>query len=54
MLRIRHLLQHAIWNDTCFLASVNVMDYSILVGVDKGKHVCGIIDYLRQCTWLII
>jgi 1-phosphatidylinositol-3-phosphate 5-kinase len=36
-----------------FLQSVNVMDYSLLVGVDKQKHelVFGIIDYLRQYTW---
>ncbi|XP_019442005.1 PREDICTED: putative 1-phosphatidylinositol-3-phosphate 5-kinase FAB1D isoform X3 [Lupinus angustifolius] len=46
-------LERAIWNDTSFLNSVNVMDYSLLVGVDskKGEIVCGIIDYLRQYTW---
>ncbi|KAF8660042.1 hypothetical protein HU200_058128 [Digitaria exilis] len=35
------------------LQSINVMDYSLLVGVDKQKHelVFGIIDYLRQYTW---
>ncbi|CAO2210439.1 unnamed protein product [Urochloa humidicola] len=51
--RTKHLLQRAIWNDTAFLTSVNVMDYSLLVGVDKQKHelVFGIIDYLRQYTW---
>ncbi|KAG2580949.1 hypothetical protein PVAP13_6KG005200 [Panicum virgatum] len=51
--RTKHLLQRAIWNDTSFLTSVNVMDYSLLVGVDKQKHelVFGIIDYLRQYTW---
>ncbi|KAB8107071.1 hypothetical protein EE612_041638 [Oryza sativa] len=51
--RTKHLLQRAIWNDTSFLTSVNVMDYSLLVGVDKEKHelVFGIIDYLRQYTW---
>ncbi|KAL6318383.1 hypothetical protein AAG906_040556 [Vitis piasezkii] len=34
-------------------ASINVMDYSLLVGVDTQRHelVCGIIDYLRQYTW---
>ncbi|KAI3972922.1 hypothetical protein MKX01_019580 [Papaver californicum] len=40
----------------CFvdiLQSINVMDYSLIVGVDnqKGELVCGIIDYLRQYTW---
>ncbi|KAK1403650.1 1-phosphatidylinositol-3-phosphate 5-kinase [Heracleum sosnowskyi] len=46
-------LQRAVWNDTAFLNSINVMDYSLLVGVDtqKGELVCGIIDYLRQYTW---
>ncbi|MCL7034095.1 hypothetical protein MKW94_016970 [Papaver nudicaule] len=46
-------LQRAIWNDTSFLTSINVMDYSLLVGVDNQKNelVCGIIDYLRQYTW---
>uniref|UniRef100_A0A0E0KX89 1-phosphatidylinositol-3-phosphate 5-kinase n=1 Tax=Oryza punctata TaxID=4537 RepID=A0A0E0KX89_ORYPU len=51
--RTKHLLQRAIWNDTAFLTSINVMDYSLLVGVDKENHefVFGIIDYLRQYTW---
>ncbi|TVU43798.1 hypothetical protein EJB05_10293, partial [Eragrostis curvula] len=51
--RTKHLLQRAIWNDTSFLTAVNVMDYSLLVGVDKQNHelVFGIIDYLRQYTW---
>jgi len=33
--------------------SINVMDYSLLVGVDKQRRelVFGIIDYLRQYTW---
>lgn len=35
------------------LQSINVMDYSLLVGVDKQRRelVFGIIDYLRQYTW---
>ncbi|KAM7515190.1 hypothetical protein LguiA_004773 [Lonicera macranthoides] len=46
-------LQRAVWNDTTFLNSINVMDYSLLVGVDGHRRelVCGIIDYLRQYTW---
>ncbi|KAL5715311.1 1-phosphatidylinositol-3-phosphate 5-kinase [Ranunculus cassubicifolius] len=49
----KHLLQRALWNDTHFLSSINVMDYSLLVGVDTERNelVCGIIDYLRQYTW---
>ncbi|XP_019055743.1 PREDICTED: putative 1-phosphatidylinositol-3-phosphate 5-kinase FAB1D [Nelumbo nucifera] len=51
--KTKHLLQRAVWNDTSFLTSINVMDYSLLVGVDTQRHelVCGIIDYLRQYTW---
>ncbi|CAA6663840.1 unnamed protein product [Spirodela intermedia] len=51
--KTKHLFQRAIWNDTSFLTSINVMDYSLLVGVDKQKQelVFGIIDYLRQYTW---
>ncbi|KAL8463579.1 hypothetical protein ACS0TY_034291 [Phlomoides rotata] len=46
-------LERAVWNDTSFLASVDVMDYSLLMGVDeKGKElVMGIIDFVRQYTW---
>ncbi|KAG6419831.1 hypothetical protein SASPL_116343 [Salvia splendens] len=46
-------LQRAVYNDTNFLNTINVMDYSLLVGVDtqRGELVCGIIDYLRQYTW---
>ncbi|CAM8947538.1 unnamed protein product [Rhodiola kirilowii] len=46
-------LERAVWNDTSFLASVDVMDYSLLVGVDNERKelVIGIIDYMRQYTW---
>ncbi|KAE7998383.1 hypothetical protein FH972_002933 [Carpinus fangiana] len=49
----KRLLERAVWNDTSFLASVDVMDYSLLVGVDEEKHelVLGIIDFMRQYTW---
>lgn len=51
--KAKHLLDRAIWNDTSFLASIDVMDYSLLVGVDEEKHelVLGIIDFMRQYTW---
>lgn len=51
--RSKRNLQRAVWNDCGFLNSVNVMDYSLLVGVDtqRCELVCGIIDYLRQYTW---
>ncbi|KAK9989807.1 hypothetical protein SO802_030046 [Lithocarpus litseifolius] len=51
--RAKRLLERAVWNDTSFLASIDVMDYSLLVGVDEEKHelVLGIIDFMRQYTW---
>ncbi|KAJ8562437.1 hypothetical protein K7X08_011728 [Anisodus acutangulus] len=51
--KAKRLLQRAVWNDTSFLASIDVMDYSLLVGVDEEKHelVLGIIDFMRQYTW---
>ncbi|XP_072995253.1 1-phosphatidylinositol-3-phosphate 5-kinase FAB1B-like [Typha latifolia] len=51
--KAKRLLERAVWNDTSFLASVDVMDYSLLVGVDEEKHelILGIIDFMRQYTW---
>ncbi|CAI8607812.1 unnamed protein product [Vicia faba] len=51
--KAKRLLERAVWNDTGFLASVDVMDYSLLVGVDEEKDelVLGIIDFMRQYTW---
>ena len=47
-------LQAALWRDTAFLASLGVMDYSLLVGVDRKNHVlvAGIIDFVRQVGWV--
>jgi 1-phosphatidylinositol-3-phosphate 5-kinase len=51
--KAKRLLERAVWNDTAFLASADVMDYSLLVGVDEENHelVVGIIDFMRQYTW---
>ncbi|KAJ7951437.1 1-phosphatidylinositol-3-phosphate 5-kinase [Quillaja saponaria] len=51
--KAKRLLERAVWNDTAFLASIDVMDYSLLVGIDEEKHelVLGIIDFVRQYTW---
>ncbi|RLN35123.1 1-phosphatidylinositol-3-phosphate 5-kinase FAB1A-like [Panicum miliaceum] len=51
--KTKNLMERAIWNDTAFLSNMNVMDYSLFVGVEKQKKelVFGIIDYLRQYTW---
>jgi 1-phosphatidylinositol-3-phosphate 5-kinase len=34
----KRMLRGALWNDTKFLQSVNVMDYSLLVGVDDQSN----------------
>ncbi|KAG8691259.1 1-phosphatidylinositol-3-phosphate 5-kinase [Ceratobasidium sp. 423] len=49
----KRILRTAIWNDTQFLAAVNVMDYSMVVGVDNAKNelVIGIVDFIRTYTW---
>ncbi|KQK10843.1 putative 1-phosphatidylinositol-3-phosphate 5-kinase FAB1D isoform X1 [Brachypodium distachyon] len=51
--KAKNFLERAIWNDTSFLCRMNVMDYSLFVGVDKQNKelVFGIIDYLREYTW---
>ncbi|KAK4430292.1 putative 1-phosphatidylinositol-3-phosphate 5-kinase FAB1C [Sesamum alatum] len=51
--KAKRSLERAVWNDTSFLASMDVMDYSLLVGVDEERKelVLGIIDYMRQYTW---
>ncbi len=43
-------ISEALLNDTQYLAESNIVDYSLLVGVDPERHiiVVGIIDYLRQ------
>ncbi|EJU00051.1 hypothetical protein DACRYDRAFT_117647 [Dacryopinax primogenitus] len=47
------MLRAALWNDTTFLCDLNVMDYSLLVGVDRDRNelVVGIVDYIRTYTW---
>ncbi|KAK9091702.1 hypothetical protein Sjap_024879 [Stephania japonica] len=51
--KAKRSLERAVWNDTSFLASIDVMDYSLLVGVDDERKelVIGIIDFMRQYTW---
>ena len=46
-------LSRALWEDTSFLARLGVMDYSLLVGIDRasGTLVVALIDFIRQYTW---
>lgn len=46
-------LERALLADTTFLSNLDVMDYSLLVGIDKRNRrmVVGIIDFIRQYTW---
>lgn len=47
------VLSKAIYNDTEFLSTNMVMDYSLLVGIDEknSELAVGIIDYIRTYTW---
>eukprot|EP00892_Ulva_mutabilis_P011775 jgi/Ulvmu1/8970/UM005_0061.1 len=49
----RQKLIQALMSDTAFLSSVGVMDYSLLLGIDRNNQrlIVGIIDYIRQYTW---
>lgn len=44
----KRILRGALWNDSKFLADLNVMDYSVLVAVDSVKNelVVGIVGKL--------
>ncbi|KCV70822.1 hypothetical protein H696_03179 [Fonticula alba] len=49
----KHRLMEAIRNDSELLVSCNIIDYSLLVGVDPvtGDLVAAIVDYIRTYTW---
>merc|ERR1712070_894877 len=48
--RAKALFHMSITNDTLFLSLLNIVDYSLLVGLDEAKNelVVGVIDYCRQ------
>jgi 1-phosphatidylinositol-3-phosphate 5-kinase len=48
--RAKEYLDKAVRNDSMFLSVINVVDYSILAGVDESSYTMrvGIIDYMRQ------
>ncbi|PWN19696.1 hypothetical protein BCV69DRAFT_300006 [Microstroma glucosiphilum] len=50
------MLHQALVHDSQFLAEMNIMDYSVIVGIDTSDEenhelVVGIIDFLRSYTW---
>jgi 1-phosphatidylinositol-3-phosphate 5-kinase len=49
----KRILRGALYNDSKFLADINVMDYSLVCGVDSQNKelVIGIVDYIRTYTW---
>lgn len=51
--QLKKLLRGSLFNDTSFLSAMDVMDYSLVVGIDDNtqKLYVGIIDWLRTFTW---
>ncbi|KAL4960135.1 1-phosphatidylinositol-3-phosphate 5-kinase FAB1 [Aspergillus stella-maris] len=49
----KKLLRQSVWNDTLFLARLDVMDYSLMIAIDESRSelVVGIIDCIRTYTW---
>lgn len=49
----KQLLKKALMNDTEFLASRNIMDYSLLLGIDETRKelTVGIVDFIGAYTW---
>ncbi|KAI9096064.1 hypothetical protein DFS34DRAFT_151759 [Phlyctochytrium arcticum] len=49
----KKIILESVWNDTQFLCDANVMDYSLLVGVndEKKELVVGIVDFIGPYTW---
>ncbi|ORY98089.1 hypothetical protein BCR43DRAFT_260756 [Syncephalastrum racemosum] len=52
-LHAKEMLRGSLHNDTLFLSRLDVMDYSLLVGVDEENKelVVGIVDFIRTFTW---
>lgn len=51
--QLKKLLRGSLFNDTSFLSVMDVMDYSLVIGIDDAsrKLYVGIIDWLRTFTW---
>lgn len=55
----KRIIRGAIWNDSNFLAGLNIMDYSLLVAVDSEKHelvvgIVGMAHSFHRQTWKLI
>lgn len=50
---LKKLLRGSLFNDSSFLSAMDVMDYSLIIGInDQTKKLyIGIIDWLRTFTW---
>ncbi|GJJ78516.1 1-phosphatidylinositol-3-phosphate 5-kinase [Entomortierella parvispora] len=49
----KKIIRESLLNDTEFLSGANIMDYSLLVGVDDERKelVVGIVDFIGAYTW---
>ncbi|KAI8808698.1 hypothetical protein BJ742DRAFT_747937 [Cladochytrium replicatum] len=49
----KRVLQASVWNDTLFLSRHDIMDYSLVVGIDEEHRelVIGIVDFIRTFSW---
>jgi len=49
----KRIMRGALWNDSKFLAKLNIMDYSLLVAVDSENNdlIVGIVGAFLARTW---
>ena len=50
-INISLVLSSAVQNDSSFLCSHSIIDYSLLVGIVGDEIVVGMIDFIRTFTW---
>ena len=50
---LKRMLRGSLFNDTSFFSAMDVMDYSLIIGIDDTckRLYIGIIDWLRTFTW---
>lgn len=47
----KRILRGSLYNDSKFLADINVMDYSFVVGVDNVKNEL-VVGIVGECLWI--